>query len=341
MEIVRAVKLEDLDQLWDLITSATYGLTTLQISKDQLRERVELSNFAFTRKTEKPSGEPYVLVMEDTTLGSLVGLSCIFSKTGGFEPFYSYRRVTESNHCELLDRTQEVESLHLEKIHDGPTEIGSLFLSPDYRGKGRGRLLSLSRFMFIAGHPNRFAETVIAEMRGVMSKDGDCPFWEAIGRHFFDMDFPQADSLSTHNKKFIEDFMPKYPIYTSMLPQSAIDILGEVHPNTKPALAMLEAEGFEKINLIDIFDGGPVVECGRDNIDAVKRTSSTVVAKISEQVDGDSLILSSETDGFRAMIVDAAMCDEGLIISQIAAPMLNVKVGDPIRSLPLYPSKED
>ena len=338
MEIVRAVRLDDLDQLWELIGSATYGLTTLQITKEQLSERVELSNFAFTKKTEKPTGEPYVLVMEDMKTGKLVGLSCIFSKTGGYEPFYSYRRVTESHYCELLERTQEVESLHLEKIHDGPTEIGSLFLSPEYRGKGRGRLLSLSRFAFMAANGSRFAKEVIAEMRGVMSDDGDCPFWEAIGRHFFEMDFPQADSLSTINKKFIENFMPRYPIYTKLLPESARAILGDVHPNTRPALAMLEAEGFRKIDLIDIFDGGPVVKCLREEIDAVKRTKVSMVAKISPQVEGQSVILASASGGFRAMISQVQESEEGLIISEVAAPTLQIKVGDPVRLLSLYPA---
>ena len=133
MTVVRAVQLEDLDQLWELLGQAAYGLTTLQISKEQLSERVEHSHFAFTRKTQKPSGEPYVFVMQDTDSGRLVGLSCIFSKTGGYEPFYSYARVTESNYCELLNKVQEVEALHLQKLHDGPTEIGSLFLLPEYR----------------------------------------------------------------------------------------------------------------------------------------------------------------------------------------------------------------
>ena len=123
MTIVRSVQLDDLDQLWELIAQATYGMTTLQISKEQLSERVEHSHFAFTRKAEKSAGEPYVFVMEDTATARLVGLSCIFSKTGGYEPFYSYARVTESNYCELLNKVQEVESLHLQKIHDGPTEI--------------------------------------------------------------------------------------------------------------------------------------------------------------------------------------------------------------------------
>lgn len=338
MEIVRAVRLEDLDQLWALIERATYGLTTLQITKEQLRERVELSNFAFTRKTEKPSGEPYVLVMEDAESGGLVGLSCIFSKTGGYEPFYSYRRVTETSYCELLDRTQEVESLQLAKIHDGPTEIGSLFLSPEFRGQGRGRLLSLSRFMFIAAHPGRFAENVIAEMRGVMSDQGDCPFWEAIGRHFFEMDFPQADSLSTINKRFIEDFMPKHPIYTSMLPASAREILGDVHPSTRPAMAMLQAEGFKKIDLIDIFDGGPVVECVRDQIDAVRRTRVRSIVETANQVEGERLILSSGHAGFTAMLGQVESMGDGVKIEQRVANLLNVGAGDSIRSLSLYPA---
>ena len=341
MVIVRSVQLDDLDQLWNLIEQATYGMTTLQITREALQERVELSDFAFRRTTEKPSGEPYVLVMEDGTQGKLVGLSCIFSKTGGYEPFYSYRRVTETNYCEILDKTQTVESLHLAKIHDGPTEIGSLFLSPEYRGQGRGRLLSLARFTFMAAHPKRFAPFVIAEMRGVMTDEGDCPFWEAIGRHFFDMDFPQADSLSTINKRFIEDLMPRYPIYTSMLPKFALEILGEVHPNTRPALAMLEAEGFHAIDLIDIFDGGPVVRCKTEEINAVRRTTQCTIGHIEPDVEGDGTILASSTDGFRAIIADSAGDASTLTISEVAALKLKVKVGDRLLKTPLYPAKSE
>jgi arginine N-succinyltransferase len=342
--IVRSVKLEDLDVLWTLIEQATYGLTTLQISKEQLSERVELSNFAFTRKTEKATGEPYVFVMEDTHEGSLVGLSCIFSKTGGYEPFYSYRRVKETHYCKVLQKAHEVESLHLEKIHDGPTEIGSLFLLPQYRGQGRGRLLSLARFAFMAARPKRFADEVIAEMRGVMSDDGDCPFWEAIGRHFFAMDFPQADTLSTINKRFIEELMPRYPIYTNMLPESAQAILGGVHPNTEPALAMLEAEGFEKIDLIDIFDGGPVVRSQTSEIKAVKRTRHCTIGSIVKEVLGETYILASLKDGFRSLI-DAVKSDapigdnEVVTISQLSAATLHVKVGEPLLITALYPEE--
>jgi arginine N-succinyltransferase len=340
LTLVRAVQLADLDQLWELIEQATYGLTTLQISHEQLRERVEHSHFAFTRKTEKASGEPYVFVMEETPEARLVGLSGIFSKTGGYEPFYSYARITESNYCELLNRVQEVESLHLQKIHDGPTEIGSLFLLPDFRGQGRGRLLSLARFTFMAAHPRRFAEQVIAEMRGVMDDTGHCPFWEAIGRHFFDMDFPQADNLSTINKRFIEDLMPRYPIYTSLLSAAARKILSQVHPQTRPALAMLEAEGFEKTNMIDIFDGGPVVRCRRASIDAVRRTQLQNVTEIesSADIEGASMIVASVQNGFRATIASVHCKESGVSIDNSTAALLQVGRGDALLTTSLYPA---
>ncbi len=204
--------------------------------------------------------------MEDLAKHQLVGTSCIFSKTGGYEPFYSYRRVVETARCERLGKSQEFESLQLQKIHDGPTEIGSLFLDrhivvADVVACSACRASSSSLDI-----PKRFADQVIAEMRGVVNDDGTCPFWDAIGRHFFDMEFPQADSLSTIDKRFIEDLMPRHPIYVCLLPPEGRGVIGQVHADTQPALAMLCEEGFTIVDLIDIFDGGPVVQCGRDQL---------------------------------------------------------------------------
>jgi arginine N-succinyltransferase len=337
MTVVRSVRTSDIDQLWELIAQATFGLTTLQITKDQLTERVESSEFAFHKKTEKPAGEPYVFVMEEQGSGQLVGTSCIFSKVGGFEPFYAYRMVDHSVHCEALQAHRHFQSLHLEKIHDGPTEIGSLFLLPEFRGNGRGRLLSLARFAFMARHPKRFSEEVIAEMRGVVHEDGTCPFWEAIGRHFFQMDFPQADSLSTINKSFIEDLMPKYPIYTCLLSQESREVLGGIHPQTRPALAMLEAEGFRRGDMIDIFDGGPVVHCRRDAIDAVQRCRSLTLGNILERIDDSPAILASLQNGFRAILAPASIEQDRISITEVAALRLQSRLGAPILYLPLHP----
>lgn len=338
MIVVRAAALDDADQLWALINQATVGMTTLQITREQLNERIECSHFAFTRKTERPGSDLYVFVMEDVGKRQLVGTSCIFSKTGGFEPFYVYRRVLETAKCELLGTSQQIESLQLQKVHDGPTEIGSLFLDPAYRSRGRGRLLSLSRFIFIARHPKRFASQVIAEMRGVIDEEGICPFWEAIGRHFFDMEFPQADTLSTIDKRFIEDLMPKHPIYVCLLPAEARAVIGQVHTDTRPALAMLFAEGFQTVDMIDIFDGGPVVSCRRDEIAAVRRVAEAPVIEIAERLEAPDAILASRQGGFRAMIGPARLTETGMIISELSALTLGVREGDPVALLPPRPS---
>jgi len=278
MVIVREVTLEDLDALWELIGQANTGMTSLKIDKEQLSDRIERAQFAFRRSTERVEGAPYVFVMQDLDTGRLVGTSCIFSKTGGFEPLYTYRMVTENNHSELLQQTHAIRSLHLVKTHNGPTEIGSLFLLPEYRGQGCGRLLSMSRFAYIAAHPKRFASHTIAEMRGYLDPNGVSPFWEAIGAYFFKIDFPRADALSMIDKQFIEDLMPRYPIYLDLLPEKTVAVIGRVHDQTKPALAMLEAQGFVRTDQIDIFDGGPVVQCDTQSILAVKATAEYSIA---------------------------------------------------------------
>ncbi len=63
MWVVRAVQIEDLDALDALVQSATRGLTSLQLNRERLLDRVEHSVFAFSRTSMSPVGEPYVLVL--------------------------------------------------------------------------------------------------------------------------------------------------------------------------------------------------------------------------------------------------------------------------------------
>ena len=337
--IVREVTLEDLDALWELIGQANTGMTSLKIDKDQLADRVERSQFAFRRTTERAEGAPYVFVMQDLETGRLVGTSCVFSKTGGYEPFYAYRIVTEINSCDLLKQSLEIRSLHLVKIHNGPTEIGSLFLLPEYRGSGCGKLLSLSRFAYIAAHPKRFATHTIAEMRGYLDDEGVSPFWEAIGAHFFQIDFPRADSLSMIDKQFIEDLMPRYPIYLNLLPDVAVSSIGRVHVQTRPALAMLESQGFVRTDQIDIFDGGPVMQCETKSILAVKATKEYFADELksiehrSTDAQGTWLkraIVATCRKPFVALQSDVEIHDNQVRLESIAMQGLGLKQGDSV-----------
>ena len=89
-----------------------------------------------------------------------------------------------------------------------------------------------------------------------MDDHGRSPFWDALGKHFFDVDFPNADYLSLVNKKFIADLMPKHPIYIPLLPKDAQDVIGKVHEQTEPALKLLEAEGLRDRDVGDRAERG-------------------------------------------------------------------------------------
>jgi arginine N-succinyltransferase len=338
MLIVRRVQESDLNPLFELIQKSEYGLTTLKISKDELESRIERSMFAFRQKSGKPSGQPYVFVMEDLSNGEIVGTCSIYSKIGGFEPMYSYE-IKESHHnSEELGVFKTIQVLHLREEHNGPTEIGSLFLSPDYWGGGHGRLLSLSRFLFMAEFRERFEKEVVAEMRGVVGKDGKSPLWTALGSHFFQIDFPKAETLSSQSKKFIADLMPKHPIYIPLLPEDAQDVIGKVHQNTKPALNVLEKEGFKFCQLVDIFDGGPTLHCNLADIRAVKESMAGTVQAIEKEVqNGKQQLLSNASLQFKACLGETSWNHDQVTIDQVTALRLGLKVGDHVRCIYLKP----
>ena len=98
--------------------------------------------------------------------------------------------------------------------HTGCSELCTLFLDPDFRKNQNGKFLSKIRFLFMAAFQDCFKNTLIAEMRGYSDENGRSPFWDALGHHFFDMDFATADYLSGIGQKvFIAELMPRFPVY--------------------------------------------------------------------------------------------------------------------------------
>lgn len=339
MLVVRRVQREDLDPLFELIQRSEYGLSTLKISKEKLEDRIEQSLFAFQQTKAKPAGQPYVFVMEDLTDGEIVGTASVYSKVGGFEPSYTYEIETTIHESVELGIRKEIQVLHLRQDHNGPTEIGSLFLSPDYWGSGHGRLLSMSRFLFMADFPQRFEKEVIAEMRGVVYKNGCAPLWKALGSHFFQIEYPKAETLTSESKKFIGDLMPHHPIYIPLLPEEAQVVIGRVHPNTEPALAILNKEGFEFRNLVDIFDGGPTIHCDFDRIRVIRESRRLTIGEIAKDVDGAELMIGNGQLDFRACLGKVQEDENGqATIDQVTALQLKLKVGDEIRCVPLKPT---
>ncbi len=333
MLVIRPVRESDLGDIIELADLTSFGLTTLPRDEELLEARVHDSVQAFKNISRgKPQGQAYLLVLEETQCQKVIGTSGIVSKVGGFEPFYSYRIETSRHESLTLNIRKELPILHLVTEHDGPSEIGSLFLHPDYRQGGNGRLLSLSRFLMMAEFPKLFDEEVIAEMRGVINEQGQSPFWDAVGKHFFDLEFPKADYLSILNKEFIGDLMPVHPIYLPLLPQSAQDVIGEVHEKTRPARKLLESEGFRYQQMIDIFEAGPILHCPRPLIRAVRESRSERVVEVVEKVvSNDHLLMSNSFEDFRVVQAVADATKEGIKLERETAKALQVEAGDHVR----------
>lgn len=340
MVIIRPVTMNDLDQLEELAGHAPVGLTTLPKDKKILRKRIRASQIGFENLIEHPegpAGEIYLFVMEDLDKKKVIGTSALYSKVGGFEPFYSYRIEKDTFKSDQINISKEVPILRLREEHNGPSEVGSLFLHPDYRHGGNGRFLSLIRFVFVAEHPHFFEDTIISEIRGVIDNDGNSPFWDAIGRHFFGIDFKQADYLSIVNKKFIAELMPDHPIYITMLPQTAQDVIGVCHEQSKPAMKTLEDEGFRYTHEVDIFDAGPCVACKREEIRTVRLSRKAMVTITDGDVKSDPYILCTTGERFLAACAGLTQEKEGVVITRAIADALQLKDGEEIRYIELRP----
>lgn len=341
MLVVRPILNKDLDELYTLSGLAQAGLTSLPQDREILRRKIHQSERSFQEICDKPGAEIYLFVAEDPKTGKAVGTTAIYAKVGGYEPFYSYKIRTVTSASKVLKVKVAARYLELLVNHNGPTEIGTLLLSPDYRQSGSGRLLSVSRFLFMAEYPQCFEDEVIAEMRGVIDDNDRSPFWEALGKHFFAVEFKNADMMTLRDKSFIAELMPKNPIYISLLPKEAQDVIGKVHPSTEPALHILEREGFVYDEEIDIFEAGPLIRAKRETIRAVRDSESAEVAGVADRSpDGPPMAMASGSfDSFRAIIGTVQKTSNGIIISRSSAEALKTEKGGRVRFVPLKPSQ--
>lgn len=345
MMVIRPISSGDLNELLTMAKNAGVGFTSLPANRDLLREKIQRSEAAFSVERDPSHNQSYLFVAEDLNTGQIAGVCGIESALGLDEPWYNYRMGTLVHASPQLNVYGRSNTLSLSNDHTGCSELCTLFLGADYRHSKNGSLLSKSRFLFLANFPERFDRRIIAEMRGVSDAQGHSPFWEGLGRHFFAMDFSEADYLSgLGNKSFIAELMPKLPIYTDLLSEEARKVIGQVHQNTVPALKMLEKEGLSNQGYVDIFDGGPTIEAEVAKIRAVK-DSRTFVARnkttASEEDDTLYLIANTRLAEFRCVLGTIALPANGdvQLSSQIMAG-LQLSDGDEVRLVALSTSRE-
>ncbi|GGB47190.1 arginine N-succinyltransferase [Shewanella inventionis] len=337
MLIIRPIRASDYDALYSIAVESGHGFTSLPVNEELLRAKIARAEASFTKQIDKPFDEGYLMVLEDTKTGQVVGTCGVEAAVGMQDAFYHYRLGTEVYHSSQIAVRNEVETLTLCHDYTGAAEVCTLFLKDAYRKGNNGRMLSRSRFLLLAQHPKRFGETVIAEMRGVSDEKGDSPFYEWLQNHFLGIDFVEADYLSGLGKKaFMAEMMPRNPVYVCMLPKKAQKVIGEVHKNTKPALRLLQAEGFKFRNYVDIFDGGPTVECALSEIRSVKKSRLlTVSVGKMPHTDDQFIISNTSLADYRASAAKLLVSDEhdNVVLSPEIAAGLLVSDGEQIRVL--------
>jgi arginine N-succinyltransferase len=277
--MVRMAAPSDLDSLEALAQLAGGGFTNLPANREALARRLDWARESLAKAADAPGDDLYLLMLEHRPTGRVVGTAAVFSQVGKRWPFYSYKVTTLSLHSRELGRTFRTRVLHLVNDFDGASEVGGLFLHPDCRTGGLGRLLARSRYLFIARHRARFADRLLAELRGVIGEDGSSPFWDGLAGRFFGMGFSEADAFNGANgNQFIADLMPKFPVYEALLPESAVAVIGCEHPAGRAARRMLEAEGFRHNDYVDIFDGGPTLDIETDRVRSIRKAEVARVA---------------------------------------------------------------
>ncbi len=338
--IVRPVRSSDLPALIDLARSTGTGLTTLPANEERLAHRVGWAEKTFRGEAGRGDAD-YLFVLEDDN-GRVVGISAIAGAVGLREPWYNFRVGLTVSASQELNIYREIPTLFLANDLTGNSELCSLFLHADYRTGLNGRMLAKARMLFIAEFPQLFGNKIIAEMRGVSDDAGRSPFWESLGRHFFKMEFSQADYLTgVGNKAFIAELMPKFPLYTCFLSPDARNVIGQVHPDTEPALAMLKSEGFSYQGYVDIFDAGPAVECETGKIRAVRDSQALVLAIGTPGDDATPfLIHNRKREDCRITAAPARFAAGTLVVDPLTAKRLQLNAGDQVRAVPLSAARE-
>lgn len=268
--LVRAVQHDDAPQLLEL--ARQFVLLNLPAERRRIEQKIEKSQAAFAGELSKTEAD-YLFVVEDVEGDLVVGSSMILAKNGTpNSPNFSFKILKKERFSRELGIGFIHQILRLNANIDGPTEVGGLVVDRGYRRRPEkiGRLISLSRFLYIGMEPDRFENELHSEMAPPLTDEGRSEFWEALGRRFTGMPYQEADQLSSQNNGFIQSLFPEEDIYLALLDSRARLVLGRVGEETQPALHLLNRIGFRYKEEVDPFDGGPHLGCETKNCTIIK-----------------------------------------------------------------------
>ena len=333
MLLVRPAGPADIDALMELAFLSGRGFTSLPEDRATLSDRLALSEASFAG-TGDARDAWYVLMLENGETGQIEGVAGVKGGVGITRPHFSFRVMTLAQYSSAIATRFDHNALVLVNECSNMSEVGSLFLRPGKRQSGAGSLLARARYMLIGAQPDRFCDTIMAELRGWFDDADNSPFWDGIASKFFRLPFEEADRMITSTDgQFIRDLAPRHPIYMELVDAAARDAIGAVHRHGVPALKMLEKEGFERSGLVDIFDGGPTMICRRDTIRTIAEARALPL-RIADGVDEIAqarLVSTCDIARFRALRAPVLIEADSATLSPGSAALLGVDPGATIQ----------
>ncbi|HSX91197.1 MAG TPA: arginine/ornithine succinyltransferase subunit alpha [Pseudomonas sp.] len=334
MLVMRPAQMADLAEVQRLAADSPVGVTSLPDDAERLSDKIAASEASFSAEVSFNGEESYFFVLEDSETGRLVGCSAIVASAGYSEPFYSFRNETFVHNSRELKIHNKIHVLSL--CHDltGNSLLTSFYIERPLVNTEYAELNSRARLLFVAAHPERFADAMVVEIVGYSDDSGDSPFWDSVGRNFFDMSYSDAERLSgLKSRTFLAELMPHYPIYVPLLPDEAQEAMGQVHPRAQITFDILMREGFETDNYIDIFDGGPTLHARTSGIRSIAQ-SRMVPVRFGEPSKGGRpyLVSNGLLQDFRAVVAELDWVPgKPVTLSLEAAEALGVGEGASVR----------
>lgn len=273
---IRAALPGDEEQL--LNVARHLNSVNLPDDRASIHEIVEHSHKSFSGEIEDPRLRQYVFALVDRNKDAIIGTSMIVAQLGRRgTPYVYFDVLDEEKYSATIDKHFHHTVLRIGYSYKGPTEIGGLVLMPEHRlsPERLGTMISYVRFLYLGAHPHLFQEEVLAELMPPLEPDGTSHLWEALGRHFTEMSYLDADRLSKKNKEFIKALFPDGIIYASVLPPDAQAVIGKTGAQTRGVEKLLRRIGFRYAHRVDPFDGGPHYTARMDEITLVNNTKKT------------------------------------------------------------------
>lgn len=199
-----------------------------------------------------------------------------------------------------------------------------------------GKLVSLARFNYIASFRDRFEKQLLAQMAPPLTDEGRSEFWEALGRRFTGMPYKEADRLSQADKEFIRSLFPQEDIYLCLLDPRARLVMGRVEPQTQPALHLLESIGFQYLNEVDPFDGGPQMGVATEECTLVASSLRCQYTKdLSADFSGSAIVSIVDEAGYRATSTAYKVLDNQVVLPDHAVKSLKIEANMNVMVTPI------